>query len=83
MNRYEPNSGWNLPPGCFEDTIDRVAGYVANIDPGCPVMSAIERDGLDMSRARSCLYCEDPCPYVRDEYPFMAQAYPLQGGGAE
>lgn len=83
ITSYEPPSGNNLPPGCFEDAIDRVIGSVVGIDPGCPVMSAIERDGFDMSRARSCLYCEDPCPYVCNEYPFMAQAYPLEGDGTE
>lgn len=83
MDRYEPRSGWNLPPGCFEDAIDRVFAQIGDIDPGCPVMSAISYDGLDMGKAKSCLYCEDPCPYVRDEYPFMARAYPLEGDGTE
>ena len=26
MNNYEPASGYNLPPGCFDDDIDRVFG---------------------------------------------------------
>lgn len=83
MDRYEPNSGRNLPPGCFEDAIDRVMEYVADIDHECPVMYAIEHDGIDFHNARSCLYCEDPCQYVSENYPFMAQAYPLEGDGTE
>ena len=26
MSEYEPASGYNLPPGCFDDDIDRVFG---------------------------------------------------------
>ena len=26
MNGYEPASGWNLPPGCFEADVDRAMG---------------------------------------------------------
>lgn len=26
MRDHEPASGWNLPPGCFEDDVDRAFG---------------------------------------------------------
>lgn len=80
---YEPPSGDNLPPGCFEDAIERAFAYVEGIDPGCPVESEIRHRGIDLHSAKSCLMCEDPCPYVCDEYPFLAQAYPLSGDGTE
>lgn len=80
---YEPPSGNNLPPGCFEDAIDSAFAVVEDIDPGCPTMSHIRHRGLDLHSAKSCLMCEDPCPFVCDEYPFLAQAYPLSGDGTE
>lgn len=32
MSDYEPDSGFNLPPGCYEDDVDRAFG---GIDARC------------------------------------------------
>ena len=43
--RDEPASGWNLPPGCFDDDIDRAFGAERRRCGEC--RHCIESDGLD------------------------------------
>lgn len=41
-DRYDPASGWNLPPGCFED------------DPGAPWNAPDPWEGRTCGECRSC-----------------------------
>lgn len=45
MTGYEPASGYNLPPGCFDDDIDREFGMERRYCSEC--RHCIESDGLD------------------------------------
>ena len=45
MTGYEPASGYNLPPGCFDDDIDRAFGAEGRHCGEC--RHCIESDGLD------------------------------------
>ena len=50
MIGYEPDSGYNLPPGCFDDDIDRAYGGERRYCSEC--VHYIESDELD------CCVCE-------------------------
>lgn len=45
MTEYEPASGYNLPPGCFDDDIDREFGAERRYCSEC--RHCIESDELD------------------------------------
>lgn len=45
MTGYEPASGYNLPPGCFDDDIDRAFGTGRRYCSEC--RHCIVSDGLD------------------------------------
>lgn len=45
MTEYEPASGYNLPPGCFDDDIDRAFGGERRYCSEC--RHCIESDELD------------------------------------
>lgn len=45
MTEYEPASGYNLPPGCFDDDIGRAFGADRRCCGECG--HCIESDGLD------------------------------------
>lgn len=50
MTGYEPASGYNLPPGCFDDDIERAFGSERRYCSEC--RHCIESDELD------CCICE-------------------------
>ena len=50
MCDYEPDSGYNLPPGCFDSDIDRAYGGERRYCSEC--VHCIESDELD------CCVCE-------------------------
>lgn len=50
MTDYEPASGWNLPPGCFEDDVNRAYGGERHSCGEC--RHCIESGALD------CCVCE-------------------------
>ena len=55
MTEYEPASGYNMPPGCFDDDIGRAFGGERRYCGEC--RHCIESDGLD------CCICG---PKLRD-----------------
>ena len=46
MSDYEPASGWNLPPGCFED------------DPRAPWNAPDPWEGRKCGECRNCSECK-------------------------
>lgn len=50
MTKYEPASGYNMPPGCFDDDIERAFGGERRYCSEC--RHCIESDELD------CCICE-------------------------